>query len=269
MNLTNARVLLTGATGGIGKAIALLLSKQGASLFLTGRSAQDLELFANSIDNSFGTRPAWRDINLGNPDQIENLASVAIEWDCNIVIHCAGTAGFGAVGDIQIDELYRLMNLNLVAPMILTQQLLPHLLNKAEAQLIFIGSVLGAIGVPGNSAYCASKFGLRGYAEALRREIDPNAIKVKYFGPRATHTDFNTQTVEEFNRMTGTHVDDPLDVADALVEFIHQDTPEKFMGYPEKFALRINGLWPSLLDGSFAKHRAAIKSLHGTLSTER
>lgn len=268
MNLTNARVLLTGATGGIGKAIALLLSKQGASLFLTGRSAQNLELLANSIDSSFGTRPVWRDINLGNPDQIEDLTSAAIEWDCNIVIHCAGKAGFGAIGDIQIDELYRLMNLNLVAPMILTQQLLPHLLNKAEAQLIFIGSVLGAIGIPGNSAYCASKFGLRGYAEALRREIDPNAIKVKYFGPRATHTDFNTQTVEEFNRTTDARVDDPLDVAGALVEFIHQDTPEKFMGHPEKFVLRINGLWPSLLDGSFAKHRTAIKSLRGTLSIE-
>lgn len=269
MNLTNARVLLTGATGGIGKSIALLLSKNGASVFLSGRSAPALELLANEINSSFGTRPAWMDADLGNPDQIEDLARSAIDWDCNIVIHCAGTSGFGAVGDIKTDDLYRLMNLNLMAPMILTQRLLPHLLNEADAQLIFIGSVLGAIGIPGNTAYCASKFGLRGYAEALRREIDPNAIKVKYFGPRATQTDFNTQSVEEFNRMTGAQVDDPLDVADSLVEFIHQETPEKFMGYPEKIALRINGLWPSLLDGSFAKHRAAIQSLQGTLSTAR
>lgn len=266
MSLSQSRVLLTGATGGIGRAIALALSHQGASLLLSGRSPELLQSLTDEIQSRSMIIPAWTVANLGNPEQIEDLAKCAINWNCNTVIHCAGQSGFGSVGDIEVDDLYRLMHLNLLAPMVLTQHLLPHLLKIQHAQMIFVGSVLGAIGIPANSAYCASKFGLRGYSESLRRELGPDSIKVKFFGPRATHTEFNTERVEDFNRLTGAQTDDPFVVAQALVDLMRRDIPEMFIGFPERIAVRLNGVYPSLLDSSFSKHRNAIRTHQTTPS---
>lgn len=260
MSLSHSRVLLTGATGGIGRAIALALSRQGASLLLSGRSSTPLQLLTDEIQSRSKVNSAWTVANLGNPEQIEDLAKCAISWNCNTVIHCAGQSGFGAVGEISVDDLYRLMHLNLLAPMVLTQHLLPHLLKIPNAQMIFVGSVLGAIGIPANSAYCASKFGLRGYAESLRRELGPDSIKVKYFGPRATHTEFNSQRVQDFNRLTGTQTDEPFVVAQALVDLLKRETSELFLGFPERVAARLNGAYPPLLDGLFSKHRTVIRT---------
>jgi short-subunit dehydrogenase len=142
--------------------------------------------------------------------------------------------------------------------MLLTRALLPHLLAQPRAQVVCVGSALGRIGLPGFSAYSASKFGLRGFAEALRRELADSSVRVQYLGPRSTRTAFNDAGVEAYNRATGTAMDTPERVARALVELLRSERPERFLGYPETLAVRLNGLVGPWLDGAFARHRRSL-----------
>jgi short-subunit dehydrogenase len=152
----------------------------------------------------------------------------------------------------------RVLDTNLLAPMVLTGALLPHLRGLPRAQVICVGSALGAIGLPGYSVYCASKFGLRGFAQALRRELAETPVRVQYLGPRSTRTAFNSAEVAAYNRATGTAMDPPESVAQALVELMEAESAERFLGFPEKIAARINGLVPVPFDGAFARHRRSL-----------
>jgi short-subunit dehydrogenase len=149
---------------------------------------------------------------------------------------------------------------NLLVPMRLTQALLPALRQQASAQVIQVGSALGRLGLPGYAAYCASKFGLRGFTEALRRELAGTPVKVQYLGPRSTRTRFNDARVEAYNRATKTQMDSAQVVAEALLALLVSEAAEKFIGFPEKLAVRLNGLAPTLLDGAFGEHRRQISS---------
>jgi short-subunit dehydrogenase len=187
------------------------------------------------------------------------LVCAATSFGANVVVHGAGVPSFGRFEALGLQHLRRVMHTNLLAPMQLTQALLPHLRELPSAQVLFIGSALGGLGLPGFSAYSASKFGLRGFAEALRRELGDSRVRVQYLGPRSTHTAFNDAAVESYNRATGTAMDDPRVVADALLRLLHDDRcAERFLGWPEKLAVRLNALAPSWLDGAFARHRRSL-----------
>jgi short-subunit dehydrogenase len=156
--------------------------------------------------------------------------------------------------------MLQVLRTNLLAPMMLTQALLPHLRVQPLAQILCVGSVLGRIGLPGYSVYSASKFGLRGFAEALRRELAETPVRVQYFGPRSTRTSFNSPLVEAYNRETGSATDSALDVASAMVRMLEDECPERFLGFPETLGARINGLVPTWLDGSFKRHSRSLAS---------
>jgi short-subunit dehydrogenase len=117
---------------------------------------------------------------------------------------------------------------------------------------------VGRIGLPGFSVYGASKAGLHGFAEALRRELADTSVKVQILAPRSTRTGFNGADVEAFNRATGTAMDTPETVAEALLQLIESEAAERFLGFPERLAVRLNGVLGALLDGSFAKHRRSL-----------
>ncbi|MCZ2496138.1 SDR family oxidoreductase [Xylophilus sp. Kf1] len=259
MKAAHARVLLTGATGGIGQAVASSLISAGASMMLAGRSASTLAMQASTLQDSAGeARVTWHATDLANPAQITTLAGVAADWDCNVVIHNAGVASFGRLANGSAEETASVLGINLVAPMLLTQSMLPHLLSQPAAQVICVGSVLGRLGLPGYSVYSASKFGLRGFAEALRRELLGTSVAVQYLGPRSTRTGFNSPQALAYNQATGTQSDAPDVVADALLKLLESRAAERFLGFPEKFAVCLNGLAPALLDSAFDKHRASL-----------
>ncbi|OUM00900.1 SDR family oxidoreductase [Variovorax sp. JS1663] len=261
MRAAEARVLLTGAYGGIGEASAAALMRAGASLLLTGRSPARLAAQARTLmagRTGDPRRIEWHSGDLANPADMTSLCEAAMAWECNVIIHAAGVAGFGRLEAAQDGEMARLLQVNLLAPMLLTQKMLPHLRSVPKAQVICIGSVLGCIGLPGFSVYSASKFGLRGFAEALRRETADTSVRVQYLGPRSTRTRFNSREVEAYNRATGTAMDDPETVARAVVQMLESVPAERLLGFPEKIAARINGLAPAMLDGAFAKHRRSL-----------
>lgn len=263
MKPQQARVLLTGATGGIGQAVAGALVQSGAALLLAGRSPARLSALARSFGPADGQGVQWEQADLASTESISALARAAARWDGNVVVHCAGAPSFGRFEDLPPAEIPQVLQANLLAPMQLTQALLPHLRTQSRAQVVFVGSVLGAIGLPGHAIYSASKFGLRGFAQALRRELADSPVRVQYLGPRSTRTAFNSAEVEAYNQATGSAMDPPGTVATALVELLRSEAAERFLGFPEALAVRLNGLAPALLEPAFARHRQSLPAARG------
>jgi short-subunit dehydrogenase len=146
--------------------------------------------------------------------------------------------------------------------MLLSRLLLPHLRAQPEARVLNIGSVLGSLALPGFCVYSAAKFGLRGFSEALRRELAGGTLQVQYLAPRTTRTAFNDARTEAFNRATRAQSDSPELVARAALDMLERGTAERYLGFPEKLAVRINALAPRWLDGVFKRHRKALRSDH-------
>jgi short-subunit dehydrogenase len=261
MKAADARVLLTGATGGIGQVMAATLLQAGASVMLVGRSEYRLSALREDLAARLKTPAdhiACQAADLLDTDSLAGLAHTAAAWGVNVVVHNAGVPSFGPLAAVDPGEIARVLHTNLLAPMLLTQSLLPHLHGQKRAQVICVGSTLGSIGLPGFSVYAASKFGLRGFAEALRRELADTAVRVQYLGPRTTHTSFNSQQVDDYNLATGTAHDMPATVATALLDMLESESSQRLLGFPEKLAARINGCAPSLLDSAFNKHRQVL-----------
>lgn len=249
MKAADARVLLTGASGGIGRVMADALRRAGAQVTGVGRG------------DSGPDGMAWVRADLNAAAGRADVAARAAAARVNIVVHAAGVPGFGALGTVPPLQVEQVLQANLLAPMLLTQALLPQLLRQPRAQLVFIGSALGRIGLPGFSVYGASKAGLHGFAEALRRELADTPLRVQILGPRSTRTAFNGAEVEAYNRATGTAMDAPEAVAAALLKLIESEAAEAYIGYPERLAVRLNGALGARLDGSFAKHRRKLSAL--------
>jgi short-subunit dehydrogenase len=263
MKATEARVVITGAAGGIGHASAQALLKAGAAVMLVGRSETRLDELSRQLQQATGanaSRVTCLVADLMRTEDLNILSVRAAAWGCNVLVHNAGLPSFGRLQDETPAQMQAVMQTNLLAPMLLTQALLPHLMTQRAAQVICVGSALGAIGLPGYSVYSASKFGLRGFAQALRRELAETPVKVQYLGPRATRTAFNSDAAEAYNRATGTASDSPEQVAAELLALLESGAAERFVGYPEKIAARLNGLAPSLLDGSFKRHSRQLTS---------
>jgi short-subunit dehydrogenase len=246
MKVADARVLLTGASGGIGRAMAGALRRSGAQVMGVGRGA------------SGPANMAWHRADLNEPTGAASVAQAAADWRANVVVHASGVPGFGPLASISPLQMEQVLQSNLLAPMRLAQALLPHVLRQPRAQMVFVGSALGRIGLPGFSVYGASKAGLHGFAEALRRELADTQVRVQILGPRSTRTGFNGAAVEAYNQATGTAMDTPETVAAALLALIESEAAESFVGFPERLGVRLNGLLGAGMDGSFAKHRRSL-----------
>jgi short-subunit dehydrogenase len=246
MKLADARVLLTGASGGIGRRAADALQRRGAAVLGVGRA-------------SAGPEPLpWLQADLSRPEGIAAVAAAAARWQANVVVMAAGVPAFGALADQSPATMRWVIEINLVAPILLAQALLPHLLAQRKSQLVFVGSAVGRIGLPGFSVYGASKGGLHLFAEALRRELAGSSLRVQTLGPRSTRTAFNGSDVDRFNAATGTATDSPQVVAAALAELIEGEHAERFIGHPERLAVRLNGALGAWMDPGFARHRRGL-----------
>ncbi|HXH07090.1 MAG TPA: SDR family NAD(P)-dependent oxidoreductase [Vicinamibacterales bacterium] len=113
--------------------------------------------------------------------------------------------------------------------------------------------MFGSIGFPYVAAYSATKFGLRGFSEALRRELADRGIGVTYIAPRTTRTDINSPAMYAFAERTATAVDTPERVAHAIVDAIERDADERYLGGPEPFFARLKALLPRLVDRALRK----------------
>ncbi len=255
--LKNKTILLTGANGGIGTEIAKLLSEQGAMLILAGLNQPELE----ALNHQLGGKHAVVEADIASEQGRQSILSVCEQDNINldIVLNNAGVGQFSLLADMNETAVTRIIDINLTSTILLSQALLPLLLARPRAEIINIGSILGSIGFPGSTVYCASKFGIRGFTEALRRELLDTSISVRYFAPRATKTAINNDDVVSMNNELGTKMDAAEHVAKQLVSFLKESTSNKFLGFPENLFIRINSILPGIVDKSIYKQLPIIK----------
>jgi short-subunit dehydrogenase len=253
-------VVLTGASGGIGSALAAALAGAGARVLLVGRRGAPLAALAESLGG--GARQQRVQALAADITTAAGRAAIrdiAAARNCNALINNAAMPCFGSFADTDAVQIEAVLQTNLVAPIQLTLALLPQLRAQRQARVLNIGSATGRLGVPGFAVYAAGKFGLRGFSETLRRELADTSVRVQYLGPRATRTAFNDARADDFNRRTRTAVDAPEIVAEAALKLLLSGRAEKFLGFAESIAVRVNSLAPRLLDRAFAPHRAALR----------
>jgi short-subunit dehydrogenase len=260
MNLREARALVTGASGGIGAAIVREIVGRGGQALITGRDARALHDLARSLDAD-GNCLAVHVADIAKECDRSGLVEAATTWrgGVNVLVNNAGVASFGAFAKMRPEDLEQSFVVNVLAPMQLCRALLPHLQRQSVAHIVNIGSVFGAIGYPGHAAYSATKFALRGFSEALRRELGDGALRIHYLAPRATRTSFNCAAVEELNAQLAVSTDPPERVADAVRRMLETGQAEATIGWPEKLFVRINGLLPWLVDRSLARQLPIIQ----------
>jgi short-subunit dehydrogenase len=178
MNLSGRKTLLTGATGGLGRAIAQALAERGAKLALSARNREALEAMAAGLPGGGHTvLPA----DLAEPDAAERLAAEAAGTE--ILIANAGLPAAGKLDGFSAEEVKRALRVNLEAPMLLARALYPAMLEAGSGHLVFVASLAGKAASPRSSIYNATKFGLRGFALGLRADLAPQGVGVSLVTP--------------------------------------------------------------------------------------
>ena len=260
MKLEARNILLTGAGGGIGRELVRSFVAKDANVMLIGRDIATLQRVAARLGVS-RERVTAVGCDLARASERARLCEIAADWrgGIDVLVNNAGVADFTLLADQSAGSIDAAIATNLIAPIDLCRRLVPTLARKAEAHIVNIGSVFGSIGFAGNAVYSATKFGLRGFSEALRRELADTNVHVHYFAPRATHTGMNDSVVDELNDALGNVVDEPDVVADQLVRALEHDRLECVLGSPEKFFARINALLPRLVDRALFKQLPIIQ----------
>ena len=268
MLLRGHLILLTGASGGIGQAIAQRLAARGAQLVLVGRAIDRLEALRAALPANHATHLAVQ-ADVTTPAGRASIAAAldALGRPLDALINGAGVSSFSLLPDARPEEIEGQVATNITAPILLTQLVLPRL-HRVHGRIVNIGSSFGGIGYPGFSTYCASKFALRGFTEALRREMGDSAMQVAYLAPRATRTPLNSSAVVAMNTALGNAVDPPERVAASVESMLLALTMrDRAIGWPERLFLRINAVFPALVDGALRKQLAAIKRFAAPATT--
>jgi short-subunit dehydrogenase len=261
MPLKNKRILLTGAAGGIGQELVQRLAQEGAHLMLVDRNTDALTPLLNELDPR-GERLHTLQADLLEPDAPKRVADAALaRFDVlDLLINNAGLLSFCPFSQEEPAQIDRLMRLNTLVPMQLTRQVLPGMLAARNGQIVNIGSTFGSIGFAWFASYSASKFGLRGFSQALRRELSGSGVTVNYVAPRAVRTRLNTGAVYRMAEQVGMNMDEPAWVADQVVRAVQHARKETYLGFPESLFVRINAIWPGLVDLAVRRQGEQMKT---------
>jgi short-subunit dehydrogenase len=173
-------VLLTGATGGLGHAIARELHGRGAQLILTGRRSHELQALASELGSDRGSARALA-ADLGERGAVERLLEDAGEVD--ILVANAALPGTGRLEELTIEEIDRTLEVNLRAPIALAHGLLPAMIARGGGHLLFVSSLSGRAASARSAIYNATKFGLRGFALGLRPDLRSRGVGVSVVSP--------------------------------------------------------------------------------------
>lgn len=249
--------LVTGASGGIGSAIAEALHSKGYRVLIQGRDEHKLAKIKKKL--GFNAEVLIADLNQSIQRQ-QLLLKLKEYGAIDLIVNAAGISEFSAFESTSEQRIQELITTNLVTPILFTQEILAHTkLQKNKTTFINIGSAFGYIGYPGFSGYCASKFGLRGFTESLSREYSDTQFTFAYFAPRATQTDINASNVDAMNKALGNSVDSTDYVAQQFIKFINKQSREGSVGWPEKLFIRLNSVFPTLVDRAIKSKLPLIK----------
>ena len=183
--------VITGASRGIGRAIALALARRGADLVLAARDRERLEAVAREVE-ALGRRALPVAGDLRREEAVEALRQEALKafGTVDIVVNNAGVGKYGPLLDFTPADYDWIMDANMRASFLVTRAFLPTLLQKGAGDLVFVASVAGLKGLPHEAVYCASKFAQVGFAQALDHELREKGIRVSVVAPGGVHTEF-------------------------------------------------------------------------------
>jgi short-subunit dehydrogenase len=241
MEIAGSRILLTGATGGLGRAIAKALHDKGAHLLLTGRKQDALEGLAAELG---GTRAEALAADLANRDDVATLPGRAGQVD--ILVHNAALPGSGRLETYTPEQIDRVLDVNLRAGIMLTHALLPGMLDRGRGHFVYVSSMSGKIPTIRASIYAATKYGLRGFAGGLRDDLHdtPVGVSAVFPGP-ITGAGMWEKAGVDLPRWIPKR--SPEQVGAAVVKGIERDKPELDVADPvQKSGAIMAALAPSL-----------------------
>ncbi len=249
MRLEGLRIVLTGASGGIGSRLSDLLAAPDADLTVIGRSR--------------GVSGAARfvEADLSCAKGIVAASDAVTRLSPDVLVHLAGAQRFGAFETQGALQMLRDYHVNLLAPALLTRAALPGMKERGFGHVLFAGSVFGSIPFAHFASYSSAKAGLAALATALRRECARDNVTFTLATPRAVDTAMATPAIRQFATMAGFSFDNADVVAQRLFRAIAGRRASVSPGFPESVFMRLNALAPSLVGRALARTDRKARSL--------
>jgi short-subunit dehydrogenase len=252
-SIAGARALVTGASGGLGREIALELVRKGATVLLLARREEKLRAVADEIARQCGARRAEIVVGDVTDPTVRRTAlerAQAALGGLDILVNNAGVGTLARFESSDPQYTRQVMETNFFAPVELSREALPLLRAGRQPIIVNIGSILGHRATPQNSDYCASKFALRGWSESLRVELAPEGIDVLLVSPGSTATEFWDHLVGKQGEvpwsLQGAAAADV--VARSVVRAIAQGRREVIPGLEARWFVRMGRWFPRLFD---------------------
>ncbi|HJZ45949.1 MAG TPA: SDR family oxidoreductase [Roseiflexaceae bacterium] len=247
-SLAGQVALVTGASSGLGRATALALARSGAHVALLARSVADLQQVAADVQ-ALGPSALALPVDLADADQIVNAVQQTVDafGRIDLLVNAAGTDVPGPVANLPIAGWDRVLDVNLRAPFVLAQAVFPHMQQAGRGTIINVSSVAGKRGWANAAAYCASKFGLTGFTQALAAEGKPYGIRACILYPGGMATSWGvwspTERREEGREQPPPEKALPPDAVAALIIWIASAPPELVLNEAIVTPLEEGG-WP-------------------------
>lgn len=250
MQLDGTNIVVTGAAGGIGSLVCNRLRAAGAHV--TGIDRVPCPAADIAIEGD-----------LGSFEGIARLCGMLENSRVDILVNLAGIQYFGPLRDQSLENLWAGYVINLIAPAMLTRSVLPGMRQRRAGRIVNIGSVFGAIPFAHFVSYSSAKAGLKGFSQALRRELSGSGVEVTHIAPRAVRTALNSEQVLALADITKMNMDPPELVADRIVSAMIKGERDVVIGFPESIFVRINAVAPGLVDRALAANdRKAATLFH-------
>jgi len=252
MQLDGRCALVTGAGSGIGRALAMLAVERGMDVVLVGRRESALTETRDQLSDPSRGHVMVADIT-DHTDRRRIRDEIRLIFGhLDLLINNAGVQVVGPISQLDDNDMAAVIRTNLLAPMAMVRDMLDLLKIAAPSRIVNVGSMFGQIGFPLFSVYSASKFGLRGFSDALRRELKDAKIGVTYAAPRATATAAmnGSEHLAEPFAMT---VDQPETIARRILDGVERDARVILPGGAERVFIALQGILPSLVDQSIVK----------------
>lgn len=259
MNISGKIIVVTGAGSGIGRALSQALSAEGAELVLADLNAEGLAETKSLLAHPDACLTVIGDITQADTRKAIFDAADDELGGLDIIINNAGVVAVGPLAKADDKSLDLMVRVNLLAPMQLIRDLLPALEKAKAPTIVNIGSMFGDIAFPLFAGYSATKFGVRGLSDALRRELAPKGIRVLYIAPRAAKTGA-TGAFEHLIEPMQMKLDEPETVAADIVAAIKSGTRSSYPRGAERFFVFMQRVLPQLVDNAIIKQLKNLKS---------
>lgn len=262
MNIFSKKIVwITGASSGIGEALAYAFANEGAQLILSARRMDELERVKNNCNQNETIELLQLD--LSNVEELVEKVQLVIQkmGQIDILINNAGISQRSIATETSMDVYRKIMEVNFFGAIALTKSVLPYFIKKNEGQFVTISSVAGIIGLPLRTAYCSSKYAIEGFFSSLRIEIWKTNIRILMVRPAAVKTNIAQNALNgdgsRFNKKDRVIEKgiDPSSVAATILQALRKNKKELIIGsWKEKMLSIVNSFAPSIVFNAVKKY---------------